>query len=162
MSHPRIGSDHQRVHLVSVYHNTHLFATDQKDPDRRHVITGKPYGPFDSLDYGRLKEWRLVPSREGNNYEIMHHHYNEPLCATPDELAFDKDRRTVLTWIPGPTSLHSLWEIKHASEGHYLIRSVEFGEYLYAADYPSKDKVWTWRKLHDPLNKQFHWDIINV
>ncbi|EAT33472.1 AAEL014259-PA [Aedes aegypti] len=162
--HPiRLGSDHQRVHIVSVYHNTHLCATDVMDPEHRRVVTGKPNNLQDTSDYTHLKEWRLVPSRDGEYYGIIHHQYNEPLVAAPDDLAHDKDRRTVLTWIPGPSlGLQCLWDIKHAPEGHYLIESVQYGEYLYASDHPSKDKVFTWRKKEDPLNKQFYWDIINI
>ncbi|KXJ80208.1 hypothetical protein RP20_CCG026197 [Aedes albopictus] len=157
--HPtRLGSDHQRVHIVNVYHNTHLYATDLKDPECRYLATGKAKSASDTC----LNEWRLVPSREGDYYEIIHHHYNEPLVAAPDSLAYDKDRRTVLTWLLGPSSMHCFWDIKHAPEGHYLIESVEYGEYLYSVDDPSKGSVFTCRKKDASLNKQFYWDIINI
>lgn len=160
----RLGSDHQRVHLVNVHHNSHLSASDPEGPERRHVATGKARGASDTMDYSRLNEWRLVPSREGDYYEIIHHHYNEPLVTVPDPdpLAFDDDCRTVLTWIPGPSSMRCLWDIKHAPEGHYLIESVEHGEYLYSDADVFKNKVFTCKNKDTPLNKQFYWDIINI
>lgn len=154
----RLGSDHQRVHLVSWYHNTHLSVSGPMDPQRRNVTTGK----LDDNDFVK-KEWRLVPSQDGSYFEIIHHQYNEPLCAVPDSLAFDKERRSVVTWIPGPFSKHCLWDVKLATEGHYLVKNVEYGEYMYASAYsPYLDKVWLWRKNEKPLDKQYFWDIINI
>lgn len=153
----RLGSDHQRVHLVSWYHNTHLSVSHLMDPTRRNVTTGK----LDDNNNGK-KEWRLIPTQEGSYFEIIHHQYNEPLCAVPDNLAFDNERRNVITWIPGPFSKHCLWDIKLAPEGHYLIKNVEYGEYMYAAVYPARDVVWLWRKNEEPHDKQYFWDIINI
>lgn len=127
------------------------------DTKWRNVTTGK----LDDNHYGK-KEWRLVPSQEGSYFEIIHHQYNEPLCAVPDNLAFDNDRRSVVTWIAGPFSMHCLWDVKRAPEGHYLIKNVQYGEYLYAAVYPTHDKVWLWRKNEKPVDKQYFWYIINI
>ncbi|XP_062551420.1 uncharacterized protein LOC134216572 [Armigeres subalbatus] len=109
-----------------------------------------------------MNEWRLVPVAP-SQYEIIHHQSNEPLCPVRDNLAFDKDRRSIVTWIPGPSTMRCFWEIKLHSRGYYLLSSVEYGEYLYAAEWGEyKERVWTWRKQDEPREKHYHWDIVNV
>ncbi|KAL1397764.1 hypothetical protein pipiens_009502 [Culex pipiens pipiens] len=53
------------------------------------------------------------------------------------------------------------WDIERLANGKFLIRSNHLQEYLYAADYPNKGLVFTWRVKDHKVrgDEQFHWYI---
>lgn len=162
----KLGTHYQMVHLVNVYHNSHLTVMDNDqlwDSNRRKIAIEK-------LGTTSRHKWRLVPHPGlfSKMYVIIHHHTNEPLCATPDEFDSDSHRRNVASWIPGPYDMSCFWDIKRTTGGYYTLKNLKYGEYTYAAKNDRYDgglrKVWSWKPKDQDEDKetQFHWDIINL
>jgi hypothetical protein len=75
----------------------------------------------------------------------------EYLYAVPNDEAFDSERRRVYTSVPGGRDSNGIWEFTTQDEGKtFLIRNVEYNEYLFSAidkyEYDSsRRRVFTWR-----------------
>lgn len=108
-------------------------------------------------------KWNLVKHNNGE-YEIIHSAFNEPLYAASNGFAYDKDRRKVFTWRPGPSVTQGFWRFEDAGNGYYKIRNTQHGEYLYAAEFPKKGWVFTWRPVvnYDNDDAKFYWQLVKA
>lgn len=151
--------DHDRTH-VSVAKD---IVTNQKitvGGGLSHGGVGLNIGTTVPLGYSsESARWNLVPRGNGE-YEIIHSGFNEPLYAASNGFSYDNDRRRVLTWKRGPSVSQGFWKFEEVSNGFYRIKNTAHNEYLYAADYPSKGWVFTWRGGNIDSD-QFHWQVVN-
>lgn len=118
------------VMIRSNYNNKYLAMAGKHSTNRRNTRT-----------HSNPTLWFI--ELEGDHYLIREH-------KTPNELyagtyTYDADRRHVLVWTQGNRIVEALWEIERLENGAFLIRSKHLQEHMYAADYPSSDKVFTWR-----------------
>ncbi|KAJ0394441.1 hypothetical protein P43SY_009664 [Pythium insidiosum] len=97
----------------------------------------------------------------------------ERLYTPISRFAFDFDRRNVFTWTEAwtPDDRKDQWRFipANAQRDRFFIQSVQFDEYLYAADYAKfrrddfgllRSRVFTWRRLHDSVGESGHWQLI--
>lgn len=136
------------VEIRSNHNSQYLAVSDkQHTSHRQHTRT---------TSYPHL--WTI--KQEGDHFLIVDR-------KTPNQLyagayTYDRDRRYVFTWTQGNPIAEAPWEITPIENGKYLIRSKHLKEYMYAADFPSKGHVFTWRvKEHNARDdEQFHWYIL--
>jgi tetratricopeptide (TPR) repeat protein len=98
----------------------------------------------------------------------------ETLYAPASKFAFDFDRRNVFSWRALWTSdgeRKEQWRLvpANAARDRFYLQSVQFGEFLYAADYAKfgrddrgklRSRVFTWRKKDDNVGDAGHWQLI--
>lgn len=171
----------QPMFIRSKHNNGYLMATLPYDSERTKVVVEPiparkdlsiDIGAFGvgvsktivDYDYEEDAKWLLIPNAYGQ-HEIIHNKLNEPLYAGDNHNAYDKDRRRVFTW---HTKDHDNgpwrnWIVKRSTNGYYTIKNSTYGEYLYAADYPSTGHVFTWREPgQNWFNDKFYWLLINT
>lgn len=73
--------------------------------DRRRVFTC-------NCNYIEANEFNWLVRHEGGNlFSIMNQETKDYLYAAANDLAIDKDRRRVLTWVPGVRDMDAVWAI---------------------------------------------------
>lgn len=147
--------------IKSVKFDECMYANDPKlDVNRRYVLTWGKKCDLSDLSM----HWEVTSF--GSYYAIRNVKHQEFMYANDPTL--NSLRRHVLTWVKGGhpfTDLSMRWDISFYGS-YYGIRSVKFGEYLYA-NRPKLDqdrrRVLTWKKTGDPLSDNaMRWDFVKI
>lgn len=129
-------------------HNNQFLAVGSKQHSKYRQYTVTSHHPH---------LWTI--EKEGDHYLIWDRRKPHELYA--GTYTYDRDRRFVFIWTEGTAVQEAPWDIERLANGKFLIRSNHLQEYLYAADYPNKGLVFTWRVKDHKVrgDEQFHWYI---
>ncbi|XP_055597361.1 uncharacterized protein LOC129747271 [Uranotaenia lowii] len=137
----------RRVCIKNVQHDEYLYSPHPYyyDVQRRRVFTWVPGDR--PIPQGM---WEL--EFNGRHVFIRNDENREQLYAPANIYKYDNDRRRVFTWNPSSDRIGDAGAWKFEPEGDYMyIKSVSYGEYLYAAGDGFKHDVdrrtvFTWKK----------------
>lgn len=133
------------VEIESAHKNQFLSLGGRYNENRRHVTVSN-----------NAQQWTI--SWDGSSYRIQPRRTANELYAAG--YTYDSDRRHVFVWEQSHPVAQGGWDIQELGNGRYLIRNTHQNEFLYSADYPSRDYIFTWRgSINARDDTQFHWRI---